>query len=235
MGQATNDSGSVTSSAARSAAVRPWAITAGLVAPVLLVGAFFVFEFFQGPNYSRMEHTISDMYAVTAPNGWLLASIIAVCGALTIVFIWWGLYPALGRTRMALVCAVLFTLSVYGIGDLFAPIERLGCRMADAGCTPDLQVANTGGTLDSLLTTLGIFIFVSAVITTGFTMRDRAGLRSYAVAFIVAGFVFAGWLALSAVFADVGGLWERIAADGGAAILFALAWVVRGRQHATTA
>ncbi|MCA2176125.1 DUF998 domain-containing protein [Nonomuraea glycinis] len=38
----------------------------------------------QGPRYSVLAHTISDLYAVTAPGGMFLVVVFTLCGAATI-------------------------------------------------------------------------------------------------------------------------------------------------------
>src|SRR5215212_11836803 len=70
--------------------VRRWALVA-LVAQVAFVGSWLIAASWQGPRYSVLDHSISDMYAVGAPNGAFLVVVLTLCGAATILFAWLSL------------------------------------------------------------------------------------------------------------------------------------------------
>ena len=76
------------------AGVRGWALGA-LVAQVAFVSSWLIAASWQGPRYSVLAHSISDMYAVGAPNGAFLVVVISLCGAATILFAWLSLRPSL--------------------------------------------------------------------------------------------------------------------------------------------
>jgi hypothetical protein len=57
---------------------------AGLIAQVVFVLSWLAAAAWQEPRYSTVRHTISDMYAVTAPYGGFLVVVFTVCGAATI-------------------------------------------------------------------------------------------------------------------------------------------------------
>jgi hypothetical protein len=68
---------------------------AGLAAQVLLVVSWIAAGFWQGPQYSVISDSISDLYAATAPAGLLLAIVIGLCGLATILFAWLSVWPSL--------------------------------------------------------------------------------------------------------------------------------------------
>ena len=199
--------------------VRGWA-WAGLLAQVVFVVAWLVDAAWQPAGYSVLRHSISDMYAVTAPYGWVLVVLLTLCGAATIGFAWFSLRPALRHAgRRTTVGVLLLTLSIFGLGDLLSPFERLACQRADPACSAADQLSNLGGTLDGLLSTVGILVFVAAAFVLASGMSRVPGwatsarrLRGVTVVFIVA-FLATGFLG------DVlglGGLLERLLALTGA-------------------
>ena len=120
---------------ASSSRVRTWGVV-GLVAQVLFLASWLVASSWQGPDYSPLAHSISDMYAVTAPHAWLLVLCLTLCGIGTALFALLGLRPALQDAGgNATVGSLLLALSILGLGDLFTPFERLACRLADPGCS----------------------------------------------------------------------------------------------------
>jgi len=198
---------------------------AGLAAQVLFVAAWLVAAAWQGPRYSVLAHSISDMYAVTAPNGLFLVVVLTLCGVATILFAALALWPALRAAGWsAAVGCILLALSVYGLGDALTPFERLACRLADEGCTAADQIANTGGTLDALLTTIGILIFLAATFFLAAAMRRVAAWQRWAWPARGVGFAFLALIAVLAIAgADLGGLFERLLAATGAAAIAAAA------------
>jgi Protein of unknown function (DUF998) len=207
---------------------------AGLLAQLAFVVSWGLASNWQGSRYSTVAHSISDMYAETAPHAWFLIVVFTVCGAATIGF-------ALGAVRRALrpggwtatVGSALLAVSIVGLGDLLTPAERLACRLADPGCTTSKQIANTGGMLDNTLSTYGVLALVLAGIFLSFAMRRAATWRGWAWP--------TRWtmvLLFAAAFADaigqhygLGGLFERLIALIGAIWLGALAVAVLRRQR----
>ena len=209
----------------RVAAVRRWALV-GVVAQAAFVTSWLIAASWQGPHYSSLAHSISDMYAVGAPFGAFLVVVFTLCGAATILFAWLSLRPALRPAGWtASVGSALLALSIFGLGDLLSLFEREGCRLADRGCTAAAQFANSGGKLDAALSTLGVLLFVLAGFFLASAMKRLPGWRRWAwpargatVLFLV--LVVATGLG-SAV--DLSGLFERLLAATGAAGIALLA------------
>jgi hypothetical protein len=206
----------------RPAGIRRWA-RVGIAAQVLFVASWLVAASWQGPHYSVVKHSISEMYAVTAPHAMFLLIVITLCGAATLLFTLGSVWPALRPGGWAAtVGSVLLALSTAGLGDLLTPFERVACRMADPGCTTTKMVANAGGKLDGNLTTVGILAFVLAIFFLAAAMRRVPAWQAWAR--------LARWTAVLVLvlvladFADsgLGGLFERLVSAIGAAALAAL-------------
>jgi len=205
--------------------VRTWA-WAGFAAQVVFVVSWLVAAAWQGDGYRVLAHTISDMYAVTAPRGLFLVVVLTLCGLATVGFALLSVRPVLrpaGRT--ATIGAVLLALSIYGLGDLLSPFEREACRLADPGCTGAAQSANAGGVLDAALSTTGILLFVAAAFVLAAAMRRTPGWRGWSrwARWVGVGFVVLLVLFVVADPAGLGGLLERLLAAFGAAAIGALA------------
>lgn len=212
-------------SSGRRAAVRRWAWLA-LVTQVVFVASWLLAASWQGPRYSALAHTISDLSAVTAPHAMVLVVIITVCGAATMGFALRSVWPTLrpGGWRAA-TGSVLLTLSIVGLGDLLSPVERLACRMADPGCTATMQLANTGGKLDNAISSLGLLLLILAAFFLAAAMRRTHGWESWArptrwTAVLITAFGIASVLTQQAGYT---GLFERLVAATGAAALAVLA------------
>jgi hypothetical protein len=164
----------------RERGMRRWA-RIGLIAQIAFVISWLAAATWQGPRYSTTAHSISDMYAMTAPGAAFLIIVFTLCGAATIMFavrsVWRALRPG-GWTATA--GSALLALSVAGLGDLLTVTERLACRMADPGCTATKQIANAGGQLDNTLTSGGVLALVLAGFLLSFAMRRAAGWRGWA-------------------------------------------------------
>jgi hypothetical protein len=208
-----------------------------VIAQFVFVLSWLVAAAWQGPSYSVLAHSISDMYAVSAPHGEVLVVVFTITGAITIMFavaIWHALRNA-GWT--ALLGAILLGFSIFGLGDLLSAFERLACRLADPGCTADSQLANAGGQLDAALSTAGIGLFIAALIFLSFAMQDTEGwrrwvwpTRSVAIAEFL---LFIADGALASV--GLGGLLERLVAALGAFAIAGLAVVIlRDRSSSAT-
>ncbi|GAA3996629.1 hypothetical protein GCM10022631_03760 [Deinococcus rubellus] len=207
---------------------------AALSAQIVFVLSWLLAVLWQGPRYSVLAHSISDMYAVTAPHGAVLVVVLTLCGAAVVLFAAFSLWPALKSAgwSAALGCTLL-VLSIFGLGDLLSPFERLACRLADAGCGDAAQVANLGGTLDSALSTVGAMLFVAAGFFLAPAMKKLPQWRQWAnavqgltIAFLVF-FVATGLLNAS----GWGGLFERLLALAGAVAIALLAYGVLRQPH----
>ena len=216
-----------------SRAIRPLSIAA-FAAQVLFLLTWLLGPLWQGPRYSVLAHSISDMYAVTAPGALVFVVVFTITGAITILFalitVWRTFRPG-GWT--ALVGSILLALSIFGLGDLLTAFERLACRLADAGCTASSQLSNVGGTLDAILSTIGIAFFIAAAVFLSVAMTNTSGWRSWVwPTRAVAAAVLAVFLADGALSGSgLTGLLERILAALGALAIALLALeIARHRQ-----
>jgi hypothetical protein len=216
---------------ATKARIRLWALVA-VAAQAIFVISWLVAALWQGPRYSILAHSISDMYAVAAPDAAFLVIAFTLCGAATILFAVLSAWPSLrpgGWT--ATVGSILLALSILGLGDLLTPAERLACRMADPGCTAAAQIANMGGRLDSILSTIGIALFVAAGFFLAAAMKRTPGWHAWIwparslMILALAFFLADGLLGRTT---GLGGLFERLlAATAAAAIALLGAAVLR--------
>jgi hypothetical protein len=216
-----------------SRSIRPLSIAA-VVAQIVFLITWLIAPLWQGPRYSVIAHSISDMYAVTAPAGVVLVVVFTITGAITVAFALVSVRLTFrGAGWTAVLGSILLALSIFGLGDLLTPFERLACRIADPGCTPAGQLANAGGQLDTILSTSGIVIFIAAVIFLSFAFAKTTGWRTWTwparvVAIAVIAVFFADGLLARA---GLGGILERALAAIGALAIAALA-VAISRRHA---
>ncbi|MEV0844086.1 DUF998 domain-containing protein [Actinocatenispora sera] len=198
----------------------------GAAAQVVFLVVMIAAAFWQGPRYSVLKHTVSDMSAFGAPHAMVPIVVFTVCGAATIVFALRSVWPTLrpGGWRAALGTALL-ALSVVGLGDLLSSQERLACRMADPGCTAIKQISNAGGSTDNVVTSLGVLLLVVAGFFLAAAMRRTPGWQRWAwparwAAILVLAFAVADVLTQNA---GLGGLFERLVAVTGAVAVGVLA------------
>jgi hypothetical membrane protein len=217
----------------RMAALRQWALV-GIVAQVFFVLSWLVAGLWQGERYDPVAHSISDMYAVGAPNGLFLVIVLTACGLGTVLFALLGVRPALrGSGWSGAVGSVLLALSILGLGDLLSPIEREGCRLADPGCTPAAQLANLGGRMDALLSTIGLLLLVAAAFLLASAMSRVPVWRSAARPTRIVAVVLIVLLLGTVFVPGAGGLLERLLAAAAAAGVALLAWAVLRRTPTT--
>jgi hypothetical protein len=223
---------------------RRWA-RATLVAHVVFTLSWVLAAAWQGPRYNIFSQSISDMYAEGAPGAWFLILVLTWAGITLVLFTRYALWPSLRTAgRPAAIGATLLALSIFGIGDVLTLFEREGCQLASAGCTSSKQLANSGGSLDAILSTAGVlflvvagFCLAAAFKRTGEDGDGQGVLRTWArparrvsIAMIVL-FVADG-LTQSA---GLSGLFERFIALLGAAGIIALAvGVLRVQRQRTT-
>jgi len=198
----------------------------GLIAQIVFCLGWLVAPIWQGQKYSPLAHTISDMYAVTAPYGWVLVILITLCGLATATFIFFGLWPHFrGQGSLGLFGILLLGLSIFSLGDSLTPFERMACRLADSECTPDSQTANLGGTLDAVLSSVGVVAFMISCFILAAALTKIPHWKPLAWPARITGVVIA--LAMFAIAPTqeigLGGLMERIVALVGAAALAAVA------------
>ncbi|MGH3294665.1 MAG: hypothetical protein ACRDP7_22990, partial [Trebonia sp.] len=149
------------------------------------------------------------------------------CGAATILFALVSVWPALrSGGRAARMGSVLLALSVAGLGDLLSPAERMACRISDPGCTTALQLSNSGGKMDSILSTGGGVLLVIAGFLLAAAMRRIPSWRAWArpvrwTSILIFALLVAD--ALTGGASGQSGLFERLFAVVAAAALAALA------------
>lgn len=211
--------------------IRRWARLV-VVADIVFVAAWLLAAAWQGPTYSVAAHTISDMYADGAPGAWFLVLTFTLCGAVVLLFAIRSLWPTLKAAGWpARVGVILLGLSIFGLGDLLSVFEQQGCRLADAGCTPDAQLATFGGSADATLSTIGAFALPVSALLLAIAMRRLPEWQSWVKPTYVAAAVLLLLILLDGAMggAGVGGLGERLFALGGAAWITLLGVGVRRR------
>jgi hypothetical protein len=198
----------------------PWIGIAGQVVFTLF---WLIAPAWQGPRYSVLAHSISDLYAVTAPYCRVIVVVVTVCGIATILFAGFGLFPAVRRVGWTgWLGTALLALSIFGLGDLLTPFEQEGCRTADAGCTAADQLS-AGGATDAFLSTVGIALLIAAGAFLFVALRRTAAprwLSNLVLILAIATFVVFGVDAVG--IAGYGGLLERLLALFGAAMITVL-------------
>jgi hypothetical membrane protein len=219
--------------------MRRWARLV-IVANIVFVLAWLVAAVWQGPHYNIVAHSISDMYANHAPNAWFLLLVLTLCGAATLLYAFGSLWPALREAGWTgKVGVILLALSPFGFGDLLSVAERENCRLADPGCTANLQFANFGGLADDTLTTVGSWGLIVSGILLAIAMRRLPEWRSRWLPTVLVTVLIVVLIGIdgAAVPAGYGGLAERAYAFVGAAWITVLAvWTLqRSRTPATAA
>jgi len=198
----------------------------GLIAQLVFVASTLIATFWQGARYSPVKDSISDLYAIGAPHAVYIIVIFTLCGAATIVFALLALWPALRpANKVSFIGPLLLSLSIYGVGDLFTPFERLSCSMAAPSCTSSMQTANAGGQLDNDLSTIGILLFIASLFFLAKSMsKTENGRRASQVMLLGAVYMILSVVAIGALHASTyTGLVERLLAFGGAALIAAMA------------
>jgi hypothetical protein len=204
----------------------------GIAAQVAFVASWLVAASWQGPHYSIVKHSISEMYAVTAPHAMFLVIVLTICGAATMWFTVRSVWPALRAGGWAAtVGSALLALSTVGLGDLLTPFERVACRMADPGCTTAKMVSNSGGKLDGNLTTIGVVLFILAGFFLAAAMRRMPAWQAWARPTRWFAVLIAILLVADVADSGLSGLIERLVSAIGAAALVALAVRIMRRSR----
>ncbi len=215
--------------------LRFWACVA-VVAQVAFVAAWLAAGRWQGPGYSAVADSISDMSAVGVPHAHFLVVVFTDTGAATILFALFSVWPALrGGGRLALLGSVLLALSVAGLGDLLSQGERMACRISDPGCTTTIQLSNAGGKMDSIVSTAGAALLVIAGFLLAAAMRRIPSWQTWVrpvrwTSVLLLALLLA--TALTGGTSGQSGLFERLFAGAGAAAIATLAvGILRRARH----
>lgn len=136
---------------------RAWGVL-GLIAQASFMLGWLVAETWQGPRYSLVKHSISDLQAATAPHAWFPISCFAIGGLGTFTFAIFGLRPALrAACTTAAYAPWLLALAALALGNSFPQIP---CRLADPGCSPHLQLHSPGGWTDAIVSGVAFLVLV---------------------------------------------------------------------------
>lgn len=128
----------------------------GVIAQIAFTAGWLVTETWQGPRYSAITSTISDMQAATAPHVWFPITCFAVGGAGTFCFAAFGLRPALAVAgRVAAHAPWMLALAGLAIGNSFPLIP---CQVSDPGCTAHHQLYSPGGMTDAIVATAAFLV-----------------------------------------------------------------------------
>lgn len=202
-----------------------WGVV-GVVAQVVFTAGWVVAETWQGPRYSPIQDSISDMQAVTAPHVWVPITCFALGALGTFGCAMFGLRPALGGAgKIAAFAPWMLAFAALALGNSFPLIP---CRTSDPGCTANTQLLSPGGLTDAVVA--GLAFFVLAI--TPFPLWRRLAvlpswrrLKPVMMAARVLGPASFVLLAVSSSIASMpaAGLIERILATTCALWIFALA------------
>jgi hypothetical protein len=208
-----------------------------IVAQVSFVAAWLAAGLWQGSGYSVISDSISDMYAVGVPHAHFLVVLFTDCGAATILFAVFSVRHALhGGGRSAVVGSVFLALSVAGLGNLLSQAEQMACRISDPGCTTAIQLSNTGGKMDSIVSTAGAALLVIAGFVLAAAMRRIPSWQAWVrpvrwTSFLLLALLLA--TALTGGTSGQSGLFERLFAGVGAGAIATLAvGILRKAGHA---
>ncbi|HEY6275390.1 MAG TPA: DUF998 domain-containing protein [Streptosporangiaceae bacterium] len=140
---------------APGAHLRAWGVV-GLIAQVTFTVGWVAAETWQGPRYSPVTDTISDMQAATAPHVWFPIACFAAGGIGTFCFAVFGLRPALaGAGRVAAFAPWMLALAGLAIGNSFPLIP---CSLSAPGCTAHHQLYSPGGMTDTIVGTAALLV-----------------------------------------------------------------------------
>jgi hypothetical protein len=140
---------------ARDGRLLAW-VVAGLAAQAAFMAGWLIAETWQGPRYSPVNDTISDLQAATAPHAWFPIACFAVGGLGTFGFAVFGLRPALaGAGKAAGYAPRMLAWAALALGNSFPLIP---CRLADPGCTAHHQLVSPGGLTDAIVASIAFLL-----------------------------------------------------------------------------
>jgi hypothetical protein len=179
----------------------------GLLAQVAFAAGWMIAETWQGPRYSPLTDTISDLQAATAPHAWFPIACFAAGGLGTFGFAVFGLRPAWrGAVRIA---PWAIGLSGLALGNSFPQIP---CQLSASGCTATGQLLSAGGLTDAILSGAALWLLAITPLQLARLLIPLPQWRALARPLRVAGVVaLAGYglLALALLTGVWAGLVER--------------------------
>ena len=132
-----------------------WGV-AGVAAQAAFMAGWLIADTWQGPRYSPVKYTISDLQAATAPHAWFPIACFAAGGLGTFGFAVFGLRPALaGAGKAAWYAPWMLACSALALGNSFPLIP---CRLADPGCTAHHQLVSPGGLTDAIVASIAFLV-----------------------------------------------------------------------------
>jgi len=183
-----------------------WGVV-GLLAQVAFAAGWVVAETWQGPRYSPLTDTVSDLQAATAPHAWFPVVCFAVGGLGIFGFAVFGLRPAwAGAVRVA---PWAIGLSGLALGNSFPQIP---CQLSASGCTATGQLLSAGGLTDAILSGAALWLLAITPLQLARLLIPLPQWRALARLLLVAGVVaIAGYglLALALLTGVWAGLVER--------------------------
>lgn len=139
----------------RDSRLLAWGVI-GLAAQAAFMAGWLIAETWQGPRYSPVHNTISDLQAATAPHAWFPIACFAVGGLGSCGFAVFGLRPALARAgQVAWYAPWMLACAALALGNSFPLIP---CRLADPGCTAHHQLVSPGGLTDAIVASIAFLV-----------------------------------------------------------------------------
>jgi hypothetical membrane protein len=183
----------------------------GIIAQIAFMAGWLIAETWQGPGYSPITNTISDLQAATAPHVWFPIACFAVGGLGTFCFAVLGLRPALAKAGRVDAYAVwMLAFSALALGNSFPLIPF---RLVDPGATAARQLHSAGGLTDAIVSSIAFLVLVLTPIPLGRRLARVPEWRRLVPVMKAARYLgFAAFIALSlSSMADVAqGLAERV-------------------------
>jgi hypothetical protein len=184
-----------------------WGIV-GLLAQVVFAAGWVIAETWQGPRYSPVTDTISDLQAATAPHVWFPIVCFAIGGLATFGFAMFGLRPALKGTAAATPWKI--GLSCLALGNSFPLIS---CQLSAPGCTATTQLLSAGGLADAILSGAALWVLATTPFPMARRLTSLPGWRGLRPVLLVAGVLMPalyGLLAIALITGAAQGIAERV-------------------------
>jgi hypothetical protein len=180
----------------------------GLLAQVIFAAGWVIAETWQGPRYSPVTDTISDLQAATAPHVWFPVLCFALGGLGTFGFAIFGLRPALAGVSSA--AAWKIGLSGLALGNSFPLIP---CQLSAHACSATSQLLSAGGLTDALLSGVALWVLATTPFSLARRVASLPGWKSLKPILLVAGVVTPALYGLLAI-ALFTGVWQGLAERG---------------------
>ncbi|WP_207346289.1 DUF998 domain-containing protein [Arthrobacter sp. E3] len=136
-----------------------WGVV-GVLSQLVFTCGWLITQTWQGPAYSTIKNSISDMQAATAPHAWFPIACFAAGALGTFGFVLFGLRPSLkAADKEGAHAPWMVGIGVLLLGNSFPQIP---CRLSDTGCTATTQLLGPGGLADAILATVGFLALIAA-------------------------------------------------------------------------